>query len=390
MITFLTNIPTPYRTAFFDTASIIAREAGTELKVLYCAETEAHRSWPYDPSSMQHNFEMLPGWSPRVRGITFHLNPSAPARIRALQTELLICAGAWNTPTVMFTISDRSASGLPTFFWSEGHKDAVNFSAGLIPALRRRLMRRFDGFVIPNARSAEWAIAQAGEAKPLLYLPNLIEEEAFRINDMARQAARREARRNISTHPNVKLGQNDRVLLQVGRLEPRKGVLELADAFLKRSDRNGVRLVFVGSGSLEGALRQRATTSDGALVVVGGADMDTVRRYLRAADVFLLNSLQDPNPLTPIEASFSELPVVLSARAGNIDEIVLNGSTGARIEDPKTPDDGLNWALHSTDEVLGRAGQAALNHVNRTFSRKAAAADFITSALDFIGKSRTT
>lgn len=389
MITFLTNIPTPYRTAFFDTASIIAREAGSDLSVLYCAETEAHRSWPFDPGAMQHNFEVLPGWSPRVRGITFHLNASAPSRIRALRTELLICAGAWNTPTIMRTILSRSAPGLPTLFWSEGHKDAVNFSSGLIPLLRRRLMRRFDGFVVPNARSAEWAIAQAGEGKPLFYLPNLVEEESFRIQEMARSAARIEARNTIRTHSSVKMGPDDRVLLQVGRLEPRKGVLELADAFLKRSDRHGARLILVGSGSLEGALRRRASTSDGALVVVGEASMDMVRLYLRAADVFVLNTFQDPNPLTPIEASFSALPVVLSARAGNIEEILLNGRTGARIENPKSPDDGLAWALNSTNTDLALAGQAALNHVNASFSRKAAATAFVTSALEFIAKGRS-
>jgi glycosyltransferase involved in cell wall biosynthesis len=206
---------------------------------------------------------------------------------------------------------------------------------------------------------------------------------------VARQAARLEARVAIAAHPGVKIGPDDRVLLQVGRLEPRKGVLELANAFLNRSDRHGARLMFVGSGSLEGALRHRASTSDGALVVVGEADMDTVRRYLRAADVFVLNTFQDPNPLTPIEASFSELPVVLSARAGNVEEIVLHGRTGARIEDPKKPDDGLDWALNSTNADLGRAGQAALDRVNRTFSRKAAATEFITSVLDFITKRRS-
>lgn len=386
MITFLTNIPTPYRTAFFDTASVIAREAGAELNVLYCAETETHRSWPFDPAAMRHNFEVLPGWSPRVRGVTFHVNPYAPGRIRAFRTELLICAGAWNTPTIMQTVLSRSGTGLPTLFWSEGHKDAVNFSSGLIPALRRRLMRRFDGFVVPNARSAEWAIAQAGEDKPVIYLPNLIEEEAFRIKDMAREDARQDARQYINGHSGIDLRSDERILLQVGRLEPRKGVLELAKAFLKRSDRSGARLVFVGSGSLEAELRRCASTSDGALIVVGEADMGLVRRYLRAADVFVLNTFQDPNPLTPIEASFSEIPVVLSARAGNIEEIVVHGRTGARIEDPSTPDDGLDWALTSTKADLTRAGQAALDHINASFSRRAAASEFITSAIEFIAK----
>ena len=383
MITFLTNIPTPYRTAFFDTASAIAREAGTALSVLYCAETEAHRSWPFDPEAMRHNFEVLPGWSPRVRGITFHLNPSAPRRIRALGTKLLICAGAWNTPTIMQMVLKRPIAGLPTLFWSEGHEDAVNFSSGPVPALRRRVMRCFDGFVVPNARSAEWANAQVGEMKPVIHLPNLIEEECFRIDDRSRHAARQEARAELGLEQ-IGIGPDDRVLLQVGRLEMRKGALELADAFLKRDDRDGARLIFVGSGSLESELRLRASASGGALIVAGEADMYTVRQYLRAADVFVLNTLQDPNPLTPIEAAFSQLPLVLSARAGNVNEIIIDGRTGVRIVDPLEPHDGLDWALRSSDAEITDASTAALEHVTAAFSRKAAATAFITCALDFV------
>lgn len=383
MITFLTNIPTPYRTAFFDTAADIARESGMGVHVLYCAKTEAHRSWPFIPDTMHHPFTVLPGWSPRVRGITFHANPSAPRRVRALDTQLLICAGAWNTPTVMWTLFNRPTRDLPILFWSEGHQDAVNHSVGPIAILRRRVMSRFDGFVVPNASSAAWSVAQTGHEKPTIRLPNLIEEEAFTITDMAREDARTAARSRLRD-AGMDIGQTDRILLQVGRLEARKGVLELADAFAARRDRGGARLVFVGSGTLEGALRQRAVAADGCIVVAGEADMDTVRQYLRAADVFVLNTLQDPNPLTPIEASFSGLPLVVSARAGNVGEIIRLGQTGALIADPSQPHEGLDWALQSSNAAIRDAGAAALANVMQSFSRRTASAAFIRDVMAFI------
>lgn len=383
MITFLTNIPTPYRTAFFDTAAQIASDAGFGLHVLYCARTEAHRNWPFEPNTMNHPFTMLPGWSPRLRSITFHINPSAPRKIRTLGTRLLICAGAWNTPTVMGTLYNQPAGNPPTLFWSEGHKDAVNYSSGPVATLRRKVMSRFDGFVVPNARSAAWSVAQSGHEKPTIRLPNLIEEEVFRITDMDRDHARQDARSRLRDS-GIELGSKERVLLQVGRLEPRKGVLELADAFGASSNRNGSRLVFVGSGSLEAALRRRAAATDGRIIIVGEADMDRVRMYLRAADVFVLNTLQDPNPLTPIEAAFAGLPLVVSAKAGNADEIIRPGLTGALITDPTHPQDGLDWALRSSDAEIAEAGAAALAHVSHTFSRRAASNAFIADALAFL------
>lgn len=385
MITFLTNIPTPYRTAFFDTAAAIGRESGLGVHVLYCAETESHRSWPFEPGMMNHPFTIMPGWSPKLRGITFHFNHSAPRRVGALKTQILICAGAWNTPTVMWTLFKRPIPKLPILLWSEGHNDAVNYPTGPVAAIRHQVMSRFDGFVAPNARSAAWSVAQAGCDKPTIRLPNLVEEEAFRITDLSREDARDEARARLRAS-GINIGSTDRVLLQVSRLEPRKGVLELADAFLARPDRKHTRLVFVGSGSLQDALKERAANSDGSIIVVGEASMDIVRLYLRAADVFFLNSFLEPSPLAPIEGAFSALPLVLSARVGNVDELLVEKQNGKKIVDPLQPHDGLDWALQSSKAQIVDAGAAALKHVTKFFSRRAATESFIVDTLAFLSE----
>ena len=48
----------------------------------------------------------------------------------------------------------------------------------------------------------------------------------------------------------------------------------------------------------------------------------------RAADLFVLPSLRDPSPLSPVEAAAASLPLFLSVRAGNVDEVLKQGING--------------------------------------------------------------
>jgi glycosyltransferase involved in cell wall biosynthesis len=51
-------------------------------------------------------------------------------------------------------------------------------------------------------------------------------------------------------------------------------------------------------------------------------------KYYAAADIMLLPSLYDPNPLSVVEALHSALPIALTNRAGNVEEAVTEGRNG--------------------------------------------------------------
>lgn len=148
----LTNIPTPYRTAFFDALAEAAARAGKRFHVLYCAKTEPGRHWPYDPSKMRHAHTVLRGFHPSVAGTCAHLNPGVLAELNLLKPDTLIIAGAWNTPTMLVAGLNIYSPSPRRFFWSEGHADAALHKSGLIAWLRRRGYRTFDGFAVPNMK----------------------------------------------------------------------------------------------------------------------------------------------------------------------------------------------------------------------------------------------
>ena len=362
----LTNIPTPYRTAFFDALAAEAARAGKGFHVLYCAKTEPGRHWPYEPAKMRHAHTVLRGFHPSLLGLHAHLNPGVLAELNRLKPDTLIIAGAWNTPTMLVAGLNTYSPAPRRFFWSEGHAGAVLHKSGLIAWLRRRIYRSFDGFAVPNAKSAEWALAQAGEPRHVVTLPNAIDAGFFsRPSAMVRQDSRLK----------LGLGAEGRLLVQVSALTARKGVLELARAFLGLSaaERKGSQLLFVGDGDLSGALESLASGSNGAVRLLGQLPPDAVRRVLWAADAFVLNTHLDPNPLSAIEAAAARLPIVMSAAAGNIREVVEARQTGFVIRDPADPADVLRSALAASDDQLAEMGARAAELAHSHFDASAVA-----------------
>jgi glycosyltransferase involved in cell wall biosynthesis len=351
MLVVLTNIPTPYRTALFDALATECARLGRGFHVLYCAETEPGRHWPYRPAEMHHPHTVLAGWHPCVAGTTAHVNPGVLAALRRLRPSTLLVAGAWNTPTMQ--LAAWSDAPCRRVFWSEGHADAVLHPSGLVAWARRRAYRSYDAFAVPNRRSAEWACAQAGESKPIVVLPNAIDTGFYRPATDEQKAA---ARRSLG------LPAAGRVFVQVGALTERKGVMPLARAFreLPPAVRGDTTLLFVGAGPQEEVLESLAANSAGAIRLLGQRDPAGVREVLHAADVFVLNTFLDPNPLAPIEAAACGLPLLLSAKAGNVVELIDEAGAGWAIADPARPIAALTTALAWTesDPALARAARA--------------------------------
>jgi glycosyltransferase involved in cell wall biosynthesis len=358
MLVVLTNIPTPYRTAFFDALAEEAACAGKRFHVLYCAKTEPGRHWPYDPSKMKHAHTVLRGFHRSLTGIHAHLNPGVLAELNLLKPDTLLIAGSWNTPTMLVAGMNIYSPHPRRFFWSEGHADAALHKSGLIAWLRRRVYRTFDGFAVPNNKSAEWAIAQAGSPRPIVTLPNAIDATFFKRSS---SDARMQARQKLG------LPVEGRVLVQVSALTERKGALPLAKAFLGLTDtvRAGAYLVFVGEGEQREELESLAAQSAGAIRLLGQLPSEEVRQVLWAADAFVLNTRLDPNPLSAIEASAAGLPIVMSAAAGNITEIVEAPDAGFVIRDPADPTEALRAVLSASDAELAAMGARATTNAQR-------------------------
>lgn len=368
-IVLLTNIPTPYRTTFYNELASNLEKKGFGFRVLYCATTEPRRHWKFQPDDVSYQYDFLPGISLNLKQSSFHINISVVARLRLLKPSLLILAGSWNMPTNLLALATAKQMGIPILFWSEGHVDALRYRKGPVPWMRRNILRRFSGFIVPNNRSGAFNRQEMGNPDiPLILVPNTVDSAQFRRpQDGGRTAAREK----------LNLPRETKIFLNVSYLEARKGVIELASAYrdLPEQVRQQSMLVFLGTGSLEKDIRAIADDLDGGgkIILPGHVDASQVPLWLHAADGFVLNTFIDPNPLTPIEASFASLPILLSQRAGNAKELIPDGKQGVLIDDPGSPSDALKKFLSLSRGELAEMGAKARSNVEANFSLENAA-----------------
>lgn len=133
---------------------------------------------------------------------------------------------------------------------------------------------------------------------------------------------------------------DERVILQVGRMVPRKGVDTVIRGLgiLKRNYRMNVRLLVVGGESDEpdptltpeiGRLQQIALEEGVTerVTFIGKRPREHLKYYYNAADVFVTTPWYEPFGFTPVEAMACGTPVV-GSNVGGIKFTVRDGETG--------------------------------------------------------------
>lgn len=363
------NIPTPYRMAFFDVLAPRLLERGIGFEALFYASTEPGRHWAVDLSSASYPCKILPGIHPRFTGFYPHFNPTIPLELRSRKPTWILIAGAWNTPSSLMASSRRLSGHAYRIFWSESHAQAVLHPDGPIATLRRRVLRGFDGFAVPNELSADYLAGELRGAFPCLRLPNTVDEGFFLAGPSVDRATLR---------AQFGLPSTDAVFLCVASLHDHKGVLELAraTAALPDHERQRVTLVFAGEGPLREAL---LAVPHAPVRVLGHLEPAKLREWLCAADFFALPSKRDPNPLSVIEAALSALPLLLSARVGNAGDLVPSPTEGWLFPslEEGTMVNVLLDALSMSEEARKGLGARTRQRAIENFSRAGAADGFI-------------
>jgi glycosyltransferase involved in cell wall biosynthesis len=148
----------------------------------------------------------------------------------------------------------------------------------------------------------------------------------------------------------------------VGRLEPRKGPLELVRAAPAiRAGAPGARVVVVGDDPYDSdpayAEAVRASDEVEHYGWVEGAD-----GLMRHLDVLVAPSVQEPGGTVLLEAMAAGTPVV-ATRVGGLPEVVRDGETGVLVE-PGSPEALASAVLRVLAE-RERMGAAAAEHARR-------------------------
>ncbi|MFB3738026.1 MAG: glycosyltransferase family 4 protein, partial [Candidatus Velamenicoccus archaeovorus] len=177
------------------------------------------------------------------------------------------------------------------------------------------------------------------------------------------------------------LPADERVILQLGRMVPRKGVDNAIRGFARLVHDHGIaaRLLVVG-GETEDAdpvatpeirrLRELAGREgvEDRVTFTGRRGRGTLRLYYGAADVFVSTPWYEPFGITPVEAMACGTPVV-GSDVGGIGFTVRDGETGSLVppNDPEALADRLA-SLYRHPRVRERFGRQAVRRANALFT----------------------
>jgi len=243
----------------------------------------------------------------------------------------------------------------------EKYAHYVPFPERLVAAAAVRSASRFadsaDLVIAPSAGIAD-GLMRGGVRAPIAIVPTGVPLDLFCPGE------RSEARRALGLPGDAPL------CLYVGRLDREKSVERVIEAFASIAEAvSGVRLILVGQGSHEAALRRLASASPAgsAIDFMGSVSREGLPPYYRAADLFLFSSETETQGLVLAEAHACGLPAV-AVRASGVDEVVRDGETGLLTKsDAQELADAAIGLLLDPDRRLGM-GRAARDLAERDFS----------------------
>lgn len=326
-LTILMDVPSPYRTHFFNFLAAYLAEQDLELEVLFMAETVPIRHWALDKSKLKYKYVICRGFHFHVSQSSFHLNFGIVLSILRSPPKWLLVGGSWNIPTVILCLLTRRLfrGKSKTIMWSEANFRSSSQGKLLINSLRKWILSGIDAFAVPGEVATQtifdhWGIAR----KPILHLPNLVDEMLFKEKVSALRVIKAELRKEMGFSP------KDLIFLWPARLhEKTKGLLNFLSVIAALVNEN-VKIMIAGEGEdrhlIESWIKVSSLCNN--ITLLGQKNEDDMVSLYAIADGFLLPSLKDPNPLSVIEALWAGLPILISINCGNYLEAVdeeING-----------------------------------------------------------------
>ena len=249
------------------------------LKVFYtwrdagpARDVRFEKTFAWDIPLMEgYDFEVVPNTSPEPG--THHrkglINPDLVARVEAWKPDAVHITG-YNYVSHGQAIKELSEAGIPVIFRGDSHlldRRGPWWKWQLKKWFISRVYRWPAAFTYVGQANRDYYRAFGVPERKLFPVPHTIEVGRFAEPHEELEAKALAWRRELG------IPDENFVFLYAAKLEPRKRPLEFLEAFL-RADLPKTTLVFVGSGELERALKERAL--DGEHGVCRGAVSQSV------------------------------------------------------------------------------------------------------------------
>jgi glycosyltransferase involved in cell wall biosynthesis len=311
----VTNIPSPYRIPLFNEINRQLIERGMELYVVFGNRTYSRRKFdPADESEFKFRYQFL-GSGTLNFGNEERTYFSYKGLFRIIKEQRPACI-IMNGFTIASTLLRiRSIiSSVPYIIWS-----GSVMKKGRNDSIIRKIQRRFIisgacAFIAYGKKAADYLVHMGAEQTNVFIGINTVDTEFFRKN---------------TTFSLPKKGAFN--LIYVGYLSARKNVARLFDivADLKSKGRN-CHLNLVGDGPEKIALERRAEelSLSEQITFYGFRQKEELPEILSMSHCFLFQTDFDIWGLVLNETMAAGIPVIASAEAGAVHDLITNGENG--------------------------------------------------------------
>lgn len=355
--------PTPYRNHLFESLQREAEKRKINFEVHFFEKTNKSRpNWVFNSHSLKYKHTF---WKPIFKkGTVLHFNFGLLRHIFQEKPDLIISGGVWSSiNSILLILYTR----LTFVAWDETNRFDFGSQRKTLKPIKRFLVNKLTYFAVPGRESvlfyADLLTKQSFERKVFMQLPNLVDESLFSSVTDAAVIAR--------VCQKYRIGLDQKIIYWPARFIKDKGIENFIQ-FLDRDQLQGWLLILVGHGPLQSQIEDLVAKRgiQSHVLMLKSLPYDEAIHFYKIADLLIMPSISDSNPLSVIEAIHSSLPILISNRVGNIHEVLKNGINGVSVDpfNRESVKSGINIMFRKSKEELKEMGKKSKELANANFN----------------------
>lgn len=327
-----------------------------QITVLQMASDERYRQWRFSTQGL--DIRTLPGlkiplyvrWAGPA---TYHINPALIRELREGNYDVLVTL-SWAQGHSLMTLTAARLLRRPVVLYEASIPHPTSTLKRLSLPMIRRMIRQYTICIAGSSKCRDYLVWLGSRPEQVHLVRHPIDFEEF--VQVLSPEAKRQFRLKLNLSPDVPTA------LFVGQFIPRKGVIELLEAWRALVTRTEAVLVLIGSGHLEPQIRRYIAQYglERFVRLVPYLQRQELKTWYAAADFFVMPSQYDAFGAAAGEAMAAGLPVITTNMVGAEPDLIRDNESGIVI--PVGNIEALEDALRRMlDDVRGRAqmGQRA-------------------------------
>ena len=286
------------------------------------------------------------------------------------RVNVVLIPSYWPSSSLGVLLAAR-AVGARAIMMNDSHARTAK-AKGIFALVKRTIVRQFDAALVAGSPQVRYFSSLGLDRNKIITGYDTVDNGFF--ENRSREA--------LSSAEKIReeLGLPGRYFLNIGRMEQKKNLETLIDAYQQvRSDLGAdcPRLVLVGSGRLENPLRRRCLeyglnvmhvtarpsvgfSSNADVYLMGFRQIGDLPAFYALATAFVLPSREDEWGLVVNEAMACGLPVIVSKAAGCAEDLVQPGRNGFLFDSADSSDLArCLGALARNPELAAAMGRAS-------------------------------